>query len=228
MHRVGLLRAVLGASVPRLPLRVTRRRGVGSGPLFAAEAAAPWGTSKTSRMYMALSMFEASVPSMLRQLVALDAILEKAAAHAAERELDPAVLLATRLSPDMFALTRQVQLACDFAKNAVARLAGHEPPNWPDEEMTFDQLRTRIAKTIEFVNSFPPSQLEGAETRDITLSPRRSYSMTALGGKPTTFKGGRFLLNFELPNFYFHATIAYAILRHCGVELGKRDFMGLF
>jgi len=166
---------------------------------------------------MALSMFVASVPSMLRQLAALDAILDKAAAHAAARKIDPAVLLATRLFPDMFALTRQVQLTCDFAKNTVARLAGQEPPKWPDEETSFEQLRARIAKTADFVRGFSAVQLEGAESRDVTLP---------MGGKPTTFKGGQFLFNFALPNFYFHATTAYAILRHCGVEVGKRDFVG--
>jgi hypothetical protein len=166
---------------------------------------------------MALSMFDASVPSMLRQLAALDAILDKAAAHAAARKIDPAVLLATRLFPDMFALTRQVQLTCDFAKNTVARLAGQEPPKWPDEETSFEQLRARIAKTADFVRGFSAVQLEGAESRDVTLP---------MGGKPTTFKGGQFLFNFALPNFYFHATTAYAILRHCGVEVGKRDFVG--
>src|SRR5882724_5043454 len=166
---------------------------------------------------MALSMFDASVPSFLRQLAALDAILDKAAAHAAARKIDPAVLLATRLFPDMFALTRQVQLTCDFAKNTVARLAGQEPPKWPDEETSFEQLKARIAKTADFVRGFTAVQLEGAETRDVTLP---------MGGKPTTFKGGQFLFNFALPNFYFHATTAYAILRHCGVEVGKRDFVG--
>jgi hypothetical protein len=175
---------------------------------------------------MALSMFDASVPIMLRQLLALDAILEKAAAHAVARKIDPAALLAMRLFPDMLTLTRHVQLTCDFAKSTVARLAGQEPPVWSDDEATFEELRTRIARTVNFVKSFPASQLEGAETRDITLSPRRSYTMTALGGRPTTFKGARLLANFELPNFYFHATTAYNILRHCGVELGKSDFMG--
>ena len=177
---------------------------------------------------MALSMFDASVPSMLRQLAALDAILEKAAAHAAARKIDPAVLLATRLHPDMFPLTRHVQLTCDFAKNAVARLAGQEPPRWPDEEATFGQLKVRIAKTVDFVKTFPAPQLEGAETRDITLPPRRALALSPLGGKPATFKGALFLFNFALPNFYFHATTVYDILRHCGVELGKRDFMGQF
>lgn len=177
---------------------------------------------------MTVSMFDASVPPMLRQLAALDAILGKAEAHAAARKIDPAVLLETRLFPNMFALTRQVQLTCDFAKNTVARLAGQEPPNWPDEEATFGQLRARIGRTVDFVKSFPASELDGAETRDLTLSPRRSYAMTPLGGKSTTFKGAPFLFNFALPNFYFHATTAYGILRHCGVELGKRDFMGQF
>lgn len=166
---------------------------------------------------MALSMFDASVPSFLRQLAALDAILDKAAAHAAARKVDPAVLLATRLYPDMFALTRQVQLTCDFAKNTTARLAGQEPPKWPDEETTIEQLKARIAKTVDFVKGFSAAQIAGAEDRDITLP---------LRGQPTTFKGARFLFNFALPNFYFHATTAYAILRHCGVELGKGDYMG--
>jgi hypothetical protein len=175
---------------------------------------------------MVLSMFDASVPSMLRQLGALDAILAKATAHAALRKIDPAVLLVSRLYPDMFPLTRQVQLTCDFAKNTVARLAGQDPPNWPDDEATFEQLRERIAKTVEFVQTFSSSQLEGAETRDVTLPPRRAYGMTAIGGKPTTLNGASFLFNFALPNFYFHATTAYDILRHCGVEIGKRDFIG--
>lgn len=166
---------------------------------------------------MALSMFDASVPSFLRQLAALDAVLDKAAAHAAARKIDPAVLLAMRLYPDMLAMTRQVQLTCDFAKNTVARLAGQEPPKWPDEETTFEQLKARIAKTVDYVKGFTAAQLAGAEDRDVTLP---------IGGKPTTFKGAHFLFNFALPNFYFHATTGYAILRHCGVEIGKRDFIG--
>ena len=177
---------------------------------------------------MALSMFDAAVPSILRQLAALDAILEKATAHAAARQIDPTVLLTAQLHPDMFALTRQVQLTCDFAKNTLARLAGQEPPVWPDEEATFEQLRARIARTVDFVRAFPASRLDGAETRDVILSARRSYAVTPLGGKPTTFKGAPFLFNFALPNFYFHATTVYDILRHCGVDLGKRDFIGSF
>jgi hypothetical protein len=166
---------------------------------------------------MALTMFDASVPSFLRQLAALDAVLDKAAAHAAARKIDPAVLLGMRLYPDMFPLTRQVQLTCDFAKNTTSRLAGQEPPKWPDEETTVEQLKARIAKTVDFIEGFSAAQLAGAEDRDVTLP---------IGGKPATFKGGHFLFNFALPNFYFHATTAYDILRHAGVELGKRDFMG--
>src|SRR5579872_7505339 len=136
---------------------------------------------------MALSMFDASVPIMLRQLRALDAILEKAAEHAAARKIDPAALLAMRLYPDMLTLTRHVQLTCDFAKSTVARLAGQEPPVWSDDEATFDELSMRIARTVNFVNSFPARLFEGAQLRDITLSPRRSYTMTALGGRSTAF-----------------------------------------
>ena len=166
---------------------------------------------------MALSMYQALVPPFLRQLAALDAVLDKAAAHAAARKIDPAVLLAARLYPDMFALTRQVQLTCDFAKNTTARLAGQEPPKWPDDETTFDALRARVAKTVDFVKGFKAAEIDGSEERDVTLP---------MGGKPTTFKGANFLLNFAIPNFYFHATTAYAILRHSGVEVGKRDFIG--
>ena len=166
---------------------------------------------------MPVSMYSVSVPVFMQHLNGLSAVLDKAAAHAAARKIDPAVLLATRLFPDMFALTRQVQLTCDFAKNTVARLAGQEPPKWPDEETSFEQLKARIAKTADFVRGFSAVQLEGAEGRDVTLP---------MGGKPTTFKGGQFLFNFALPNFYFHATTAYDLIRQCGVEVGKRDFMG--
>jgi hypothetical protein len=166
---------------------------------------------------MSLSMYQATVPAFLRQLAALSAILDKAAAHAAARKVDPAVLLATRLYPDMFPLTRQVQLTCDFAKNTVSRLAGVEPQKLADTEASFDELKARIAKTVEIVNGFKAAQIDGSEGRDVTIP---------MGGQPRTFKGQDFLLNFALPNFYFHATTAYAILRHCGVEVGKRDFIG--
>jgi len=162
-------------------------------------------------------MFDAAVPSFLRQLAALDVILDKAAAHAAARKIDPAVLLATRLFPDMFALTRQVQLTCDFAKNTVGRLTG-EPPKFPDEEKSFDELKARIAKTIDYVTSFKPDEIDATADKDVTFPIGPQQTMT--------LKGAAYLVGFALPNFYFHATTAYDILRHCGVELGKRDFLG--
>jgi hypothetical protein len=166
---------------------------------------------------MALSMYQASVPVFLRTLAALSAILDKAAAHAAQRKIEPAVLLGMRLFPDMFPLVRQVQLTADFAKGAGARLAGIEVPKFADTETTFDELKARIAKTVEFVKTLKPGQIDGSEDRDITIP---------IGGQPQSFKGQPYLLHFALPNFFFHATTAYDILRHCGVEVGKRDFLG--
>lgn len=168
---------------------------------------------------MPLSMYQVSVPALLRMLSSLSAILDKAAAHAAARKIDPTVLLNTRLYPDMFPLVRQVQLATDFAKGAGARLAGIDPPKFPDTEAGFDELKARLAKTVDFLKGLKPAQIDGAEDRQITLT---------IGGEPHTFKGQPYLVNFALPNFYFHVTAAYAILRHCGVEIGKRDFMGPF
>ncbi|HEY2889857.1 MAG TPA: DUF1993 domain-containing protein [Dongiaceae bacterium] len=166
---------------------------------------------------MAISMFQASVPAFIRTLTSLSAILDKAAQQATSRKIDPAVLLATRLFPDMFPLTKQVQLACDFAKGGTARLSGSEPPKFPDEEKTIDDLKARIAKTMDFVKSHKPAQIDGSEDRAIAIP---------IGGQTYNFKGQGYLVNMVLPNFYFHATTAYAILRHCGVELGKRDFLG--
>ena len=166
---------------------------------------------------MPLSMYQASVPALLRMLSSLSAILDKAAAHAAARKIDPSVLLNTRLYPDMFPLVRQVQLASDFAKGAGARLAGMEPPKFPDTEAGIDELKARLGKTVDFLKGLKPAQIDGSEDRQITLS---------IGGEPHTFRGADFLVKFALPNFYFHVTAAYAILRHCGVEIGKRDFVG--
>jgi hypothetical protein len=163
-------------------------------------------------------MYQASAPAFTHTLTALSAILDKAAAHAAARKIDPQVFLVARLAPDMFALTKQVQVACDFAKNTMARLAGQEPPKFPDEEKTFDELKARIGKVLDFVKGFTPSQIDGTEENDITFP--------AGPGKTMTLKGQAYLVNFALPNFYFHATAAYAILRHNGVELGKLDFLG--
>ena len=168
---------------------------------------------------MTISMYQASIPPCLQMLASLSAILDKAAAHAAARKIDPAVLLGTRLFPDMFALTRQVQLTADFAKGIGARLAGVEVPKFADTETSFDELKARLAKTADFLKGLRPAQIDGSEGRDITIP---------IGGEPMTFKGQPYLVHFALPNLYFHATTAYAILRHCGVEIGKRDFVGSF
>lgn len=168
---------------------------------------------------MPLSMYQASVPVFLHTLAALSAVLDKAAAHAAQRKIEPAVLLNARLFPDMFPLVRQVQLTADFAKGASARLAGIEVPKYDDTEATFDELKARIARTVDFVKSLKPAQFEGSEERAITIP---------IGGKPQAFKGQPYFLHFAMPNFFFHAATAYDILRHCGVEIGKRDFIGPF
>ena len=165
---------------------------------------------------MPISMHSASAPAFVQTLSALSKIIEKAAGHCAAKKIEPAALLDARLFPDMFAFTRQVQIACDFAKNTMARLAGIDPPKFPDEEKTFDELTTRIAKTIDYVKTITPQQVNGSEDKEITLP---------VGGKQMTFKGEPYLVNVALPNFYFHATTAYDILRHNGVELGKRDFL---
>jgi hypothetical protein len=166
---------------------------------------------------MSLTPHDVSVPVFTRTLKALDTILAKAEAHAEAKKIDPAVFLQARLAPDMFPLTRQVQIACDFAKGGPARLAGAEVPGWPDEEKSFAELRARIARTLDFIAALPPSAFEGAETREITITIR---------GEPRSFDGRTYLLHFVLPNFFFHAATAYDILRHNGVEIGKRDFIG--
>ena len=166
---------------------------------------------------MTFSMYQVAVPPFLQTLGALSAVLAKAEAHAGAKKFDPALLLASRLAPDMFPMSRQVQIACDFAKSTVARLAGVAVASFADEEKCLADLRARIDKTLDYVRSFKPSQIDGSEERDVTIT---------LAGKPVTFKGQPYLVHFVLPNFYFHATVAYAILRHNGVELGKRDFLG--
>jgi hypothetical protein len=166
---------------------------------------------------MKISMHAMSVGVFTHTLGNLSAVLEKGVAYAKHRKFEPAVLLASRLAPDMFPLTRQVQIACDIAKNAVARLAGQEPPRFPDTETSFEELHARIARTVDYLKSIPPGALEGAETRDIKLT---------AGERTLEFKGLPFLQHWAIPNVLFHATTAYAILRHNGVELGKRDFLG--
>ena len=165
---------------------------------------------------MAISMYRASAPIFLQMLPALSACLDKAAAYAAAKKIEPSVLLQSRLYPDMFPLLRQVQIAADFAKGTVARLAGVDPPKYEDTETTIEQLKARIVKTIDFVKEFKPSQIDGSEERDITIP---------MGNQTRSFKGENYLVGFALPNFFFHVTTAYAILRHNGVELGKGDYM---
>jgi hypothetical protein len=166
---------------------------------------------------MNISMYQASAPRFANILGNLSAILDKAQAHVEAKKIDPAVLMGCRLFPDMFPLVRQVQIASDTAKGAVARLAGVEIPKYEDAEQTFAELKARIAKTTEFVRSFKPAQLDGSEDRDIVLK---------LGGREVRFTGMQYLLGHATPNFYFHVTTAYDILRHNGVELGKRDYIG--
>ena len=167
---------------------------------------------------MTLSMYEASAPCFVSMLRSMDAILGKAQAHAAAKKIEPSVLLTARLFPDMLNFVRQIQIAADHAKGAVGRLAGVELPKYEDNEQTFEELRARVAKTIVFIESIKPAQIDGSEDRDVTLK---------VGGKDTTFKGQPYLLGFALPNFYFHLVTAYDILRHNGIEIGKRDYLAM-
>jgi hypothetical protein len=169
-------------------------------------------------MAMSLSMHQASIPAFVQMLNSLSAILDKAEAHATSHKIDPEVLLNYRLAPDMHPFIRQIQIAADLAKGAAARLAGVEVPKHDDTEKTFADLKARLAKTLAFVQSFKPSDIDGSENRDIRLT---------LGEHAMSFKGQPYLVHFVMPNFYFHCTTAYDILRHCGVELGKRDFIGI-
>jgi hypothetical protein len=167
---------------------------------------------------MALGMYAASVPVYQRQLGALSKILEKGAAWAAAKKVDEAVLGATRLIPDMLPLTRQVQLACRFAEESPARLAGIEAPKAPEHaEKTLAELGGRIDAVLAHLKGFKPEQLDGSENREIVLT---------IGGNPLKLTGQQYLLHFALANFYFHCTTTHAILRHCGVDVGKRDFLG--
>jgi len=167
---------------------------------------------------MAVSMYQASIPVFVKNLTNLRSILDKAAAHAQAKKFEDTVLVEARLYPDMFPLRRQVQIAADHAKGA-ARLAGVEPPTYEDNEKTLAELSERITKTIDYLGTLPPAEFEGGEDREITRPVR---------GKPTVFRGSTFLFGLAYPNFYFHVTTAYAILRHNGVEVGKADFIGGF
>ena len=166
---------------------------------------------------MSLSMFDASVPALLQGLKGLKTVLAKAEAHAEAKKIDPAALLQARLYPDMFTLARQVQIATDFAKGAAGRLAGSELPVFDDVETSFAELQARVAKAATFIDGLSPAAFEGSETREVSLKRR---------GETVTFPGKDYLLLQALPNFWFHVTTAYAILRHNGVELSKSDYMG--
>ena len=166
---------------------------------------------------MPFTMTQVSLPVFEIGLNALSGVLDKAAAFVAAKKVDPAVLLGWRLTPDMFALARQVQVACDQAKNGSARLAGDEPPKFEDNETTLDQLKERIAKTVAYLKTLDSKAIDASSDREITFP---------LGPNKGQMKGGDYLNHFVLPNFYFHLTAAYAIVRHCGVEVGKRDFLG--
>ena len=166
---------------------------------------------------MPITMYQASAPRFANTLRNLSAILDKAQAHAEAKKIEPAALTQARLFPDMFPLVRQVQIACDTAKGAVARLAGLEIPKHEDTEQTFAELKARIAKTLDFVESARAAQIDGSEAREIVLKMRSG---------DVKYNGQQYLLGHAWPNFYFHVTTAYAILRHSGVELSKRDYIG--
>src|SRR5271155_132166 len=166
---------------------------------------------------MPSSLYQASIPTFEIGLNALSAVIDKAAAFAAAKKIEPSVLLHTKLAPDMFDFTRQVQVVTDQARRGAARLAGVEPPSYEDTETTIDQLKARLAKTVAYLKTLDPKQIDAATDREITFP---------LGTNKAEMKGGDYLNHFVLPNFYFHLTAAYAILRHCGVDIGKRDFLG--
>jgi len=167
---------------------------------------------------MTISMYQVSVPIFLQFLTSLSAVLDKAAAYAEAKKIEPSVLLGTRLYPDMFPLVRQVRAATDHAVNGAGRLAGAELPAFANTEASIPELKERIAKAIAFLHGLKPAQIDGSEEKEIKI--------TFPSGATREFIGQSFLLNQTLPNFFFHCTTAYDILRHCGVELGKRDFMG--
>jgi uncharacterized protein len=166
-----------------------------------------------------MSFYDATVPALLQILGSLTGILTKAEAHCKAKNIQPEVLLGARLYPDMLPLSRQIQLACDFAAKGCARLTQSEVPSTPDTEKTFDELTARLARTIDYVKTFKPEAFEGAEARDVSFPVGPTNTMT--------LKGQQFLNNFAFPNFYFHAATAHGILRHNGVEIGKRDFLGV-
>jgi hypothetical protein len=166
-----------------------------------------------------MSFHDATVPAFLQILGSLQGLLTKAEAHCKAKNIQPEVLLGARLYPDMLPLSKQIQIASDFAAKSCARLTHSEVPNTPDTEKTFEELKQRLANTAEYVKSFKPAQFEGADAKEVTFPVGPNNSLT--------LKGQQFLNRFAFPNFYFHATTAHGILRHNGVEIGKRDFLGV-
>ena len=166
-----------------------------------------------------MSFYDATVPAYLQILHALSGLLAKAEAHCRARNIQPEVLLGARLYPDMLPLTRQIQLVSDFAAKSCARLAQVEVPSTPDTEKSFAELQQRLANTIHYLKSFKPAQIDGGETKEVTFPAGPNNTLT--------LSGQQFLSRFSFPNFYFHAAIAHGILRHNGVEIGKRDFLGV-
>ena len=169
---------------------------------------------------MSISMYTAAIPVFKQMLNSLHDVLAKAEAHATAKNIEPNALLQARLFPDMFPPTRQVQIAADFAKGVAARLADVELPAYEDNEQTFAELQARIAKTLAFIDTLSAAQIDGSETREIVLRPGTP--------KEKKLSGQTYLLSYGLPQFFFHVTTAYAILRHNGVEIGKKDFMGAY
>ncbi|MGA7810436.1 DUF1993 domain-containing protein [Bradyrhizobium sp.] len=166
-----------------------------------------------------MPFYDATVPAFLQMLGSLSGLLNKAEAYCEARKIQPEVLLSARLYPDMLPLTKQIQIACDFAGKSCARLTGSEVPTTPDTERSFEELRQRIAKTIDYVKSFKPAQFEGADAKDVTFPAGSNTNLT--------LKGQEYINRIAFPNFYFHAATAHGILRHNGVEIGKRDFLGV-
>jgi hypothetical protein len=166
---------------------------------------------------MSIDMYQASIPAVVRMLGNLSAILDKAVVYAEVKKIEPSVLINARLAPDMYPLSRQVQIAADIAKACAARLSGQEVPSFEDNEATFAELQERIAKTLTFIDSVKPEQIANSEDRAIVIK---------LRGKDVNFTGQVYLFNFVLPNVYFHITMTYAILRHNGLDLGKMDYIG--
>jgi len=169
---------------------------------------------------MAISMYSASVPVFTQMLGSLSALMKKAEAHAGQHNIEADALLGARLFPNMFPLRRQVQIACDFARGVSARLAGVEVPKSPDTEQSFEELQELITKTLSFVASLSQSQFDKSDSREIVTRPGTP--------KERRFTGQAYLLTYGLPQFFFHITTAYALLRHNGIELGKGDYMGTY